>query len=161
MTAAGRAMPLLWQAWLAAVVFVFPIPHTIALRNLLLLAGLLLLLAGWRRAAPLALSRALRPAAWGLAATTAWLALQTFAVAPSPTLALDNLRADWIQPLLAAALAAYAAVRLEPRAAIRAVVAALVAHMVWVLGWQLWLLVSTGAIGDGSKGIVPFGERDY
>ena len=48
-----------------------------------------------------------------------------FAVAPAPTLALDNLRGDWILPLATAALAAYAATRLEPRLAIRAVVAAL------------------------------------
>jgi hypothetical protein len=157
----GVAATWFWQAWLAAVAFVFPIPHTIALRNLLLLAGVLALLASWRRAPRPVLLPALRPAAWGLVATTAWLVLQSITVAPAPTLALDNLRGDWIVPLLTAALAAYAAARIEARLAIRAVVAALLAQMLWMFGWQLWLLATTGAVADGSKGIVPFGERDY
>jgi len=157
----GAAATWFWQVWLAAVAFVFPIPHTIALRNLLLLAGVLALLATWRRAPRPVLLPALRPAAWGLVATTAWLVLQSVTVAPAPTLALDNLRGDWIVPLLTAALAAYAAARIEARLAIRAVVAALLAHMLWMFAWQLWLLATTGAVADGSKGIVPFGERDY
>lgn len=154
-------MPWFWQAWLAAVVFVFPIPHTIALRNLLLLVGLLALLATLRGAARPRLPSTLKPAAWALVATTAWLALHSIAVAPAPTLALDNLRGDWILPLLTAALAAHAAARVEPRLAVRAVVAALLAHLLWMFGWQLWLLLATGAVGDGSAGLTPFGERDY
>ena len=157
-------MTWFWQAWLAAIVFVFPIPHTIALRNLLLLVGVVVLLATLRRAprAPQPpLPPALKPAAWALLATTAWLVLQSITVAPAPTVALDNLRGDWIVPLLTAVLAAYAATRLEPRLAIRAVISALLAHMLWMFGWQLWLLATTGAVADGSKGIVPFGERDY
>ncbi len=154
-------MTRFWQAWLAAVVFVFPIPHTIALRNLLLLVGLLAVLATLRGARRSLRRPLLKPAAWALAATTAWLAVHSVAVAPAPTLALDNLRGDWILPLLTAALAAYAAARVEARLAIRAVVAALLAHMLWMFGWQLWLLLTTGAVADGSKGIVPFGERDY
>ena len=161
MNPALPALSWFWQAWLAAIVFVFPIPHTIALRNLLLLVGLAALLATWRGAPRPRLPPLLTPAAWGLAATTAWLVLHSLAVAPAPTLALDNLRGDWIVPLLVAALAAGAAARLDPRLALRAVVAALLAHMLWMFAWQLWLLATTGAVGDGSKGIVPFGERDY
>jgi hypothetical protein len=161
MNPALPALSRFWQAWLAAIVFVFPIPHTIALRNLLLLVGLAALLATWRGAPRPRLPPLLTPAAWGLAATTAWLVLHSLAVAPAPTLALDNLRGDWIVPLLVAALAAGAAARLDPRLALRAVVAALLAHMLWMFAWQLWLLATTGAVGDGSKGIVPFGERDY
>ncbi|MBK9021771.1 MAG: hypothetical protein IPL72_18025 [Sulfuritalea sp.] len=161
MNPALPALSWFWQAWLATLVFVFPIPHTIALRNLLLLVGLAALLATWRGAPRPQLPPLLRPAAWGLAATTAWLVVHSLAVAPAPTLALDNLRGDWIVPLLVAALAAGAAARLEPRLALRAVVAALLAHMLWMFAWQLWLLATTGAVGDGSKGIVPFGERDY
>jgi hypothetical protein len=52
----------------------------------------------------------------GLAATTFWLALHSVTVAPAPTLALDNLRGDWIVPLLVAALAAHAGGRLESKA---------------------------------------------
>ena len=159
----GAAMTWFWQAWLAAIVFVFPIPHTIALRNLLLLIGVLALLASWRRAPRPQLLSALKPAAWGLVATTAWLALHSITVAPAPTFALDNLRGDWIVPLLTAALAAYAAARIEARLAIRAIVAALLAHMLWVLGWQLWLWVGAGMSGPWPSrlGSVPFGESDY
>lgn len=157
----AAAMTRFWQTWLAAVVFVFPIPHTIALRNLLLLVGLLAVLATLRAAHRSLRRPLLKPAAWALVATTVWLVLHSIAVAPAPTLALDNLRGDWILPLLTAALAAYAAARLEARLAIRAVIAALLVHMLWMFGWQLWLLLATGAVADGSKGIVPFGERDY
>lgn len=51
MMPAAATMTWFWQAWLAAVVFIFPIPHTIALRNLLLLCGILPVLATWRGAA--------------------------------------------------------------------------------------------------------------
>jgi len=157
----GAAMSWFWQAWLATVVFVFPIPHTIALRNLLLLTGLLTLLATWRTARLPALPPALKPAAWGLAATTAWLVLHSVTVAPAPTVALDNLRGDWIVPLLTTALAACATARVDAGLALRAVVAALLAQMLWMFGWQFLLLLTTGAVADGFRGIVPFGERDY
>ena len=139
----------------------FPIPHTIALRNLLLLVGLLALLATLRHARRPLLRPTLKPAAWALVATTAWLALQSVTVAPAPTLALDNLRGDWIVPLLTAALAAHAAARIEARLAIRALVAALLAHMLWMFGWQLWLWLAAGMSGGWPAGLVPVGERDY
>jgi hypothetical protein len=163
MTMTTKPIDWFWQAWLASVVFLFPIPHTIALRNLLLLIGLLTLLATRRKASKLSWPPLLRPAAWGFAATTVWLALQSVAVAPAPTLALDNLRGDWILPLLTAALAAHAGGRLEARLAIRAVVSALLAHMIWVLGWQLSLWVGAGMSGPwpARLGSVPFGEADY
>jgi hypothetical protein len=161
MTPAGAAMTWFWQAWLAASVFVFPIPHTIAMRNLLLLIGLAGLLATLRSAPRPLLPPLLKPAAWALLATTAWLVLHSRSVAPAPTLALDNLRGDWIVPLLTAALAAYAAARLEARLAVRAIVAALLAHMLWVLGWALWHRIADGPTWAWIAGRVPFAERDY
>ena len=161
MIPAPAAMKWFWQVWLAVVVFVFPIPHTIALRNLLFLVGLMALLTTLRGARRPGLRPMLKAAAWGLVATTGWLALQSITVAPAPTLALDNLRGDWVLPLLTAALAAYAAARSEPRLAIRAVVAALLVHMLWILGWQLWLWLAAGMSGEWPGGRVPFGGRDY
>ena len=161
MSPAANMMSWFWQAWLAAIVFIFPIPHTIALRNLLLLTGLSVVAASWKRTSHVGPVPELRPAAWGLLATTAWLLLQTFGVAQAPVLALDNLRGDWLIPFLTATLAAVAAARIGSYAACRAVLLALLVHMLWVLGWQLWLLLTTGTVGDGSKGIVPFGERDF
>jgi hypothetical protein len=161
MTPATVTMTWFWQAWLAVVVFIFPIPHTIALRNVVLLIGLLALLATLRRAPRPPLPEALIPAAWALLATTTWLVLHSFAVAPAPTIALDNLRGDWIVPLLTAVLAAFIATQMGLRRALLTIISALLAHMLLVLGWQLWLWFTTGRIGDGSSGLVPFGERDY
>ena len=48
MTFAAKPIDWFWQAWLATIIFVFPLPGTIALRNLLLLVGLLVLLATLR-----------------------------------------------------------------------------------------------------------------
>jgi hypothetical protein len=160
MTLAAGAMARFWQVWIAAIVFIFPIPHTIALRNLVLLVGLVALLATLRRGARPLLLPTMRLAAWGLAATTAWLLLHSVVVAPAPTLALDNLRGDWVLPLLTAALAAFTAVRAGIRQALRAVVCALLAHMLWVFGWQFWQSVGAGMSGGWHAG-VPFAERDY
>ncbi len=155
------AMTWFWRAWLTAVVFVFPIQHTIALRNLLLLAGLLAVLATWRAAPRPGLPQELKPAAWALAAATVWLLLHSLAVAPAPTLALANLRGDWLLPLFTAALAAFVAARAGLRDALAAIVAALLAHMLWMFGWQFWLWLSAGMAGGWPAGLVPIGERDH
>ena len=152
------AMTWFWQAWLAAIVFVFPIPHTIALRNLLLLIGLLTLLATLQRTVRPLPPPSLKPAAWGLVATTAWLVLHSITVAPAPTLALDNLRGDWIAPLLTAALGIWAATQLPRARAAQAVTLALAAHMVWLLGWQLHLWLVAGAWPFKAT---PFAAYDY
>ena len=154
----SAAMTWFWQAWLAAIVFVFPIPHTIALRNLLLLIGLLTLLATLQRTVRPLPPPSLKPAAWGLVATTAWLVLHSITVAPAPTLALANLRGDWIVPLLTAALAVWAAARLPQGRAAQAVTLALAAHMVWLLGWQLHLWLVAGAWPFKAT---PFAAYDY
>lgn len=161
MTPAAAAMLWFWQGWLAAIVFVFPMPHTVALRNLLLLAGLLALLATWRAAPRPTLLPALKSAAWGLLATTAWLVLHSLAIAPAPPVALENLRGDWLLPVLTAVLAAFAAARTGARPALRATVAALLAHMVWMLGWQVWQWFAMGASATWPAGSVPFGGRDF
>lgn len=161
MTVTATPIAWFWQVWLAAVVFVFPLPGTIALRNLLLLVGLIALLATRRGTPRPRPPRALRPAAWGLVALTAWLVLHSVAVAPAPTLALGNLRGDWIVPLLTAALAAYASARISAESAVRAVVLALLAHLVWVFGWQARFWVGAGMPAHWPVVLVPFGQNDF
>lgn len=153
----GTAMSWFWQAWLAAVVFVFPIPHTIALRNLLLLAGVLVLALGCSQARP-RLAPWLKPAAWWLAALTAWIFFHSIAVAPVPSLALDQFHANWLVPLLIGAIGAWAAPQLTEGRALRAVICALATHMAWMLAWQfkLWL-----ASGDWPFKATPFAAYDY
>jgi hypothetical protein len=152
----GRA-EWLAAAWLAAMVFVFPIPHTIALRNLLLAVGLIALLWTCRHSLPRPAAW-LKPAAWWLAALTGWIVLHSVAVAPASTLALDQFRANWVMPLLIGGIGAWAAVQLPRGRAAQAVVVALAAHMLWLLGWQfhLWL----GASAWPFKA-TPFGAYDY
>lgn len=150
-----------WQVWLAAVVFVFPIPGTIALRNLLLLFGLIALLASARGKGRPSMPGRLCPAAWGLAALTGWLVLHSLVLAPAPLVALDNVRGDWVMPMLIGVLASFGAARAGARGAVLAIVAALLAHLVWVLGWQAWLWSSGGAFGNWPVGQVPFADRDY
>jgi hypothetical protein len=159
MNPAATPIAWFWQIWLAAVVFVFPLPGTIALRNLLLLVGLLALLATLRGTPRPRPPHYLRPAAWGLVAITAWLAWHSVAVAPTPTLALGNLRGDWIVPLLTAALAAYASARLSSRQTLLAAAVALAAHIIWVIGWQAWRWSALPQAG-WPAGFVPVGERD-
>jgi hypothetical protein len=157
----AAAMTRFWQVWLAAIVFVFPLPHTIALRNALLLLGVLALLATLRGAARPHWPPALKPAAWGLVALTAWLVLHALTVAPAPTPALDNVRGDWIMPLLTGALAAYAAARAGSQPALRAIVVALLAHMLWVFGWQFKMWAEHGMATGWPVIVVPFGQNDY
>ena len=144
-------------AWLAAIVFVFPIPHTIALRNLLLLLGVVALLWAGRQTRP-QLAPWLKPTAWWLLALTAWIVFHSVAVAPAPTLALDQLRANWLVPMLVGAIGAWAATQLPRGRAAQAVTAALAAHMLWLLGWQvkLWL-----AGGGWPFKATPFASYDY
>jgi len=157
MTPTGAAMTWFWQAWLAAIVFLFPIPHTIALRSLLLLIGTLALLWSCRQTLP-RLAPWLRPAAWWWVALTAWIVFHSAIVAPEPTVAFDQFRANWLMPLLFGAIGAWAAKQLHQERASQAVIAALAAHMVWLLGWQFKLWLTTGYWPFKAT---PFGAYDY
>ncbi|MCF8200142.1 MAG: O-antigen ligase family protein [Sulfuritalea sp.] len=153
-------------AWLAVVVFVFPIPHTIALRNLLLLIGFIALVWNHRQSLP-RLAPWLKPAAWWLAALTAWIVFHSVAVAPAPTLALDQFRANWLMPLLIGAVGAWAAIQLPRGRALQAIIAALAAHSCWLIGWQfeLWLVADTGTFKATPDAwpfkATPFGAYDF
>jgi hypothetical protein len=157
MNIAAGAMSRFWQAWLATIIFIFPIPHTVALRNLLLLAGLIALLWGYRKSLP-ELPSWLKPAAWWLIALTAWITFHSVAVAPEPTLALEQFRANWVMPLLFGALAAWAATQLPRERATQALVVVLAAHMLWLLAWQFVLWLASDAWPFKST---PFGAYDY
>jgi hypothetical protein len=147
----------LWMVWLASIVFVIPIPHTIALRNLLILVGFIALVLTGRKAS-LPVSPWLKPALWWLIALTTWIVVHTVAIAPESMQALDQVRANWLVPFLLAAHAAWATTRIHPKYATRAIVAALAGHMLFLLGWQfnLWLASGYWPIRQ-----TPFGAYDY
>lgn len=150
-------MTWFWQAWLAAIVFIFPIPHTIALRNLLVLIGSVALAWGCRKTLP-RLAPWLRPTAWWLAALTAWIVFHSIAVAPEPALSLDQFRANWLVPLLIGAIGAWATKQLPQGRALQAVISALAAHMMWMLAWQFTLWLATGY---WPLKATPFAAYDY
>ena len=152
-----KATQWLFGAWLAAVVFVFPIPHTIALRNLLLAAGIGVLLWMGRRSLPKP-ARWLRPATWTLIALTAWIVFHSVAVAPAPTIALDQFRANWMLPLLVGGVGAWAAAQVRRERAVLFVVLALAAHMAWLLAWQFRMWPGAGV---WPFKVTPFGSYDF
>lgn len=147
-----------WPLWIAAVGFLFHVPHTIALRNLLLLVGLLAL--AWRfRTAPRPIfPDRLKAARWALLALTLWIVVQALAVSPAPTLALDRFRADWLMHLLAGMLAACIAAQVANAAGHRALVSALAVAVALVGLFQGWYWITAGA---WPLGTMPYAERDY
>jgi hypothetical protein len=151
--------------WLFAIYFVYPIPHTIALRNLFLLAGLVVCLGMivrhydhanfWQPLNPFRIS------GWILVTLTLWLLLQSSFISPYPRLALDMLRGDWFIELLVAFTGVCAVLACQYRKINRLIVAlvfALFAHIVLLLGYQAWLWAHTGSYPFGAT---PFAQKDY
>lgn len=147
-----------YSLWLAFVVFIFPLTQLIALRNLLLLLGLISLATGFRQAPRPVLVSWLKHAALALAVLTAWIAVQAVVLALEPAAALDQLRANWLQPLLVGALAALIAARIPVTWALRAIITGLSAHLAWVFIHQFGIAVHTGI---WPLGLMPFAGRDY
>lgn len=147
----------LWFGWIACLVFVFPIPGTIALRNLVLLIGVIALFWTGRHKLPTRVPE-LTPATWGLLALTVWIALHSVLIARDIAGALDQLRANWINQILIAGISAWAASQTRPETAARAIVFSLAAHMLWLLGNQASLALSTGT---WPFKVTPFAQYDY
>ena len=162
----GRWLTL-WglPAWMFLLCFIYPIPHTIALRNVLLGVGLcasLWLIAQNRPAGEewLALRR-FRGAGWVLALLTLWLAVQSTFISPYPQAALRMLRGDWLVVLSVAgvALCAVLAARQDcGHRLLSAFVFALCAHILWLLAFQVAVWLQTGIY---PMGITPFAHKDY
>lgn len=147
----------LWSAWFAAVVFLYAVPHTVALRNLLLLLGFLGIVVLRGRGAPRFPPR-LTAAALAMSALTAWLLLQAFFVPAAPAVILGNVWSDWLVPLLTAMLAAWCAVRLPHRRSLQAVLAGLGLTVALAVLYQggVWLSGGVWPLGQ-----VPYGQRDF
>lgn len=158
----------LWlPGWLLLVVAIYPVPHTIALRNLLLATGVVVLLLGLpRRPQPLGGLKEARGIGLALAVLTAWLVVQSAAFGLEPGESLSDLRGDWLVALVVAfigLLAALAAWRdAEPARSAAWLVAAATAgwliHVLWFLGFQAWHGLRDGALPLGQT---PFAQKDY
>lgn len=152
-------------AWLFVLYFIYPIPHTIALRNVLLVAGLAACLWTIRRdRSSLDAWPALgefQASGWILALLTGWLLFQSAFISPYPNLALDMLRGDWFNELLVAITAAcalFAYRRKEVYRPLVAIIFALFSHIVLLLTYQGWQWAHTGAFPFGAT---PFAQKDY
>lgn len=151
--------------WLFALYFIYPIPHTIALRNTLLVAGLAGCLwvvhrdrsstDAWRTLG------SYRASGWILVVLTVWLFLQSALISPYPDLALDMLRGDWLNELLVALTGGYAVLACRQKGINRplaAIILALFAHIVLLLGYQAWQWMQSGTYPFGRT---PFAQKDY
>jgi len=158
-------------AWMFVLSFVYPIPHTIALRNLLLGAGLAVSvwlivrnrpqgrwgLWGWLRR----LLARFNGAGRVLAVLTVWLVLQSAFISPYPQAALRMLRGDWLVVLAVAAVAlcaVFATRRDCGHRLLTAFVLALCAHILWLLAYQTAVWLRTG---EYPLGFTPFAHKDY
>ncbi len=146
-----------WIVWIAAIVFVFPIPGTIALRNALLLLGIVVLLILGRSLFPKG-TRWLRTAGIVWCLLTIWIAVQAFVFADLTASALDLWRSGWLNPMLIGFIAAWAATWLGSTLSLRTAIMALTAHAVWLLGWQLYLRINGG---NWPFKATPFAAYDY
>lgn len=160
---------LRWLApvWMAALVFVYPIPHTIALRNVLLLAGLIGFgIAAWRQRAAPGVQRLPRAAAslrWALvllALLTVWMLLQSALISPRPVEALRLWKGDWLVALIVLAVGVLAQ-RHAPGSPwlLRAAMLALGAHTVWTFAFQLIHSLRDGVWPHWP--LTPVGNKDH
>ena len=147
---------------LAAIYFVFPIPHTIALRNLLTLALVVLLGVLWKRSTETGVKISHNPEIIMLGALTLWFVVQTSLWAVNRAFSFGELAQEWGGTLLTAWMGYAIARRLptmgEANYAVRLpawIVLALFAHTAWTLAYQAMQWVQTGHYHHGST---PYGD---
>ena len=87
---------------LGVLFFVWPMPHTVSVRDLLLVLSLCLFgYLAWQRGWPRQSFRALLLPASALTALTAWMYLVAFFISPETSWSLDEISSQWIRALLA------------------------------------------------------------
>lgn len=158
---ADRQSPWLLRAGLvvlASLLFIYPIPHTISLRYLLLLAAAVVF--GYlaiRRGRPAILLRpGLALALFG--ALLVWLFLGAIFISHDSARTLSEVSSQWSMALLSlmAGVAAGSAFENDPAAGrrlLRAVFFVLLAHVVLVDAQALWLAVSSGGFAARAQGL--------
>lgn len=124
----------------AAITFTWPVVGTIALRNLLL-GGLLLLLLSDRavHARSGAVLRDLAVPAGLLLALTGWIVVHNATLSQYPEYSMDELRGQWLKPLLIFGVGMLLAARCRTEPGL---VAALLATMKWALVLQVVVVIS-------------------
>ena len=99
---------------LGVLFFVWPMPHTVSVRDLLLVLNLCLFgYLAWQRGWPRQSFRALLLPASALTALTAWMYLVAFYISPETSWSLDEISSQWIRALLALLAGAVAAIAVK------------------------------------------------
>lgn len=123
---------------LGLLFFVWPMPRTISLRDLLLV--LVLLVSGyraWRRGWPRGNLRALFAPAIMIAALTAWMYFVAFFISPESAWSIDEINSQWIRALVALVAGVVVAMAVGPDSGLRqkvllVIFAALLLHVLAV-----------------------------
>ncbi len=151
--------------WLAFVTFIYPIPHTIALRNLMLLIGCITLLIRLKPKPHFPSVPTARAALVILGLLSLWMVVGTLCFGLDAQLSMSLFRGDWVVVLIVMSLGLLAGATIQesndPAAAASTLVAAIVVtgliHVVWLLGYQLWIALH----GHIPWGHTPFAEKDF
>lgn len=134
-----RFLPILSTALIGLLFFIWPIPHTIAARNLLMVGSLVL--SGYlvfRNRPPPASFSQLKPAAWLCFAFSTWLIVVAVFVSGETAWSLGEIQGQWGKALLALAVGALAAVAANQgsmasgKGLLMAVIGALTVHVLYV-----------------------------
>lgn len=164
---ARRRWEFVMMLWLGILAFVYPIPHTIALRNLLLVAGLLFCVFRMFRNEPGQQPPRLPVLPYSalvlLLVLSAWMAFQSTFISRHSEEALQLMRGDWLVVLLVGLIGGWFAARggrTTSSALLGGFSAALFVHVLWLLGYLLFFLISTGRYPQAHE-LTPFAQRDY
>ena len=148
-----------------SVFFIYPIPHTIALRNfllfLLLCSGLWVIYRKPLCSSDIENSRTFRKPGFILIALTVWMLFQSTFISPFPGESLGLLQGDWLNALLVAGIGALATVTCreeDSNRPVHALTAALFLHTIGLLAYQIWIWTQTGSFPLGNT---PFAQKDY
>lgn len=149
---------------LAGIFFLSPMPHTVAPRNLLLLALIVLSAILWKKSTESGMRASRNPEVLALSALTLWMFIQTALWAVDRSASFDDYFREWIGGGVLVAIVGYGIARGlsmagDPLCAGRLptwVVLPLFAHAAWTLTFQFTLWLQTGHYQLGST---PY--RDY
>ncbi len=143
---------------LGLLFFVWPMPRTISLRDLLLV--LVLLVSGyraWRRGRSRGNLRALFTPAIMIAALTAWMYFVAFFISPESAWSIDELNSQWIRALVALVAGVVVAMAVGPDSGLKQKVLLVIFAELAALGlkrWQREKLAYFASAGLGAAGLV-------
>jgi hypothetical protein len=147
-------------AVLVALLFVWPIPHTISLRETLFfiaLSGYIYLSIASKNLHQLK-SPALKPMRVPLylhAGLTAWILIGIFFISDHPMAALREFKSEWLMGILSAVLGALVALHARDRASLKTIIIAvfgvLMLHVSILDGYAFYKLLDTGIFPAGES----------